>query len=60
MTKQKNKVFHPVERVAEILYRSPKSVRRDIAAGKLKAYRFGKSVRVGDGDLEDYIQAHQI
>jgi excisionase family DNA binding protein len=60
MTKRKNREFHSVKRVAKKLNRSEKSVRRDIGAGKLKAHRFGKSIRISDGDLEDYIHAHQI
>ena len=60
MTEQQNKEFISVKRVAERLHRSEKSIRRDIATGKLKAHRFGKSIRIGDGDLEDYIHAHRL
>ena len=60
MTVPKNRQFHSVKQVAELLQRSQKSVRRDIAAGKLKAHRFGKSIRIGDGDLADYVDAHEI
>ena len=60
MTSRKNTKFHSVKQVAERLNRSQKSVRRDIAAGKLKAHRFGKSIRIGDGDLADYVETHKI
>ena len=60
MTARKNRQFHSVKQVAELLHRSQKSVRRDIATGKLRAHRFGKSIRIGDGDLADYVEAHKI
>ena len=60
MIKQENKEFYSVKRVAEKLHRSEKSIRRDISAGKLRAHRFGKSIRIGDGDLEEYVDAHRI
>jgi excisionase family DNA binding protein len=59
MTKTKNQVFLTVDQVAEMQNRSTKSVRRDINAGKIPHYRFGKSVRIGDADLEEFNESRK-
>lgn len=58
-TKPENRVFHTVDQVAEILGESPKSTRRKLKAGELPYYRFGKSIRIGDGDLRAYCENHR-
>lgn len=41
--------------VAETLQVTPRTVARWIASGALPAYRFGRSVRIADGDFKEFI-----
>jgi excisionase family DNA binding protein len=45
---------YSVEQVASELNLAPRTVRKRIAEGKLRAYRDGRSVRVTEGDLAEY------
>jgi excisionase family DNA binding protein len=47
--------FFTVAAVAEMLCVSPKTVRRRIADGELRAVRFGKMLRVGERSYTTYI-----
>lgn len=46
------KTIYTVEQVAETLSVSPKTVRNQIASGKLKAHRFGRRYYIKAADLE--------
>jgi excisionase family DNA binding protein len=43
-----------VRRVAELLDMSESGVRREIRAGRLKAYRFGKLIKIAEIDFLKY------
>lgn len=49
-------VFHTIPETAKQLKVSPKTVRRWITDGRLKAHRFGKQIRVSDPDLLDFAE----
>ena len=50
-----NLIFYTPEEVAEILKISRQSVYNDISAGKLKAKKIGRRIRISKEDLEAYI-----
>lgn len=52
--------YHRVERIAERLDLSPRSVRRLIDSGKLQAVKIGGSVRVSDDELLRLLLASRI
>jgi excisionase family DNA binding protein len=56
MSRPQNKVFYTVNQVAERIQQSEKAIRRKLKAGILPFHKFGKSIRIGDGDLDEYIQ----
>ena len=60
MPKQRNTKFHTIDEVAGKLGQSSKSVRRKLKAGDIPYYRFGTSIRIGDGDLEAYIEECRV
>jgi excisionase family DNA binding protein len=47
--------FYTVAQVAELLGVSIRSVRRWIAQGDLRAYRFGRQVRISETDLRLFV-----
>ena len=47
--------LHTVPDIAGILKTCPRTVRRIIEAGNLKAVRIGRSIRIRDEDLELYL-----
>lgn len=47
-----------VEEVAECLKLSPRTIRRRIAEGSLDVIRFGRSIRITEADLAEFIRAH--
>jgi excisionase family DNA binding protein len=51
--------FFTVEEAARCLNLSPKHLRRDIKAKKLRVHRFGRAQRISPEDLEDYTRRHR-
>jgi excisionase family DNA binding protein len=51
--------FYSIDEVADLLGVSPRTVRRWIKAGKLRAHRFGH-IRIAHDDLQDFIARHEI
>jgi len=51
--------FYLTEEVAALLRVSPMTIYRNIKAGKLTAYKFGKEWRIRREDLEAFLQAHK-
>ena len=54
------RIFYTVDQVAEILNESTKTIRRRLKAGDIPHYRFGASVRIGDGDLLSYCESCKV
>ena len=52
--------YHRVERIAEKLDLSPRSVRRLIDSGQLQAVKIGGAVRVSDDELLRLLLASRI
>jgi excisionase family DNA binding protein len=48
--------FYTVAQVAEMLAVSTRSIRRWISAGELLAHRFGRQVRISEGDLRAFVE----
>jgi excisionase family DNA binding protein len=48
--------FYTVSQVANLLAVSSRSVRRWIAAGELLAHKFGRQVRISEGDLRAFVE----
>jgi excisionase family DNA binding protein len=48
--------FYTVAAVADLLVVSPRSVRRWIAEGDLRAHRFGRGVRISETDLRAFVE----
>ena len=48
-----------VAAVADRLDVSTKTVRRWIAAGELRIHRLGRSVRIGETDLQKFLEDHR-
>lgn len=46
--------FYSIEEVADLLRVSPRTVRRWIKAGQLRAHRFGRTMRIACEDLRFY------
>ncbi len=59
-THPRSRGFHTLAAVAEILGCSTKTVRRWIEAGKITAYRVGRTYRIADADLEDYLKRCRV
>ena len=51
--------LHTLKHVSERLQRSVRDLHRDIKAGKLAIYSFGRSIRVAEADLQRYLAAHR-
>jgi excisionase family DNA binding protein len=51
--------FFTISEVAERLSVSQRSVFRWIRSGDLKVHRFGALVRIGEGDLRQFLTLHQ-
>jgi excisionase family DNA binding protein len=51
--------FFTISQVARLVDVSVRSVRRWIDNGELKAHRFGRSVRIAESDLNDFINRHR-
>jgi excisionase family DNA binding protein len=52
--------FYLVDEVANSLGYSTRTIRRWINAGKLRAYRFGRTLRIAHDDLQDFLSRHEI
>lgn len=52
--------FYSIDEVADYLGVSHRTIRRWIKDGKLRAHRFGRTVRTSCNDLEDFIARHEI
>ncbi len=52
--------FHTVEQVSNIVQYSPRQIRRWILSGDLPAYRFGRTWRIYDADLREFIERHRM
>jgi excisionase family DNA binding protein len=52
-------VFYSVERAAQQLDVSPKSIRRWIASGDLPVHRFGRSIRIAEADLVAFVKTRR-
>jgi excisionase family DNA binding protein len=48
-----------VEEAAEITQTCTKWIRTQIAAGRLRAHRFGRMVRIAPEDLAAFIRSHR-
>ena len=57
--KPKIKAFWTVQGIAEHLDVSERSVHRWIDSGDLVVCRFGRSVRISDGDLHVFLAQHR-
>lgn len=51
--------FYSVAAVAGMVGMSTDSIRRAIASESLPAYKIGRSVRVRDGDVEEWLEANR-
>lgn len=51
--------FFTISDITNCLGVSSRTVRRWIASGELKAHRFGRSVRIAESDLNDFINRHR-
>lgn len=60
MRRKRNAKFHTVDQVAEVLGESSKSVRRKLKAGDIPYYRFGKAIRIGNGDFDAYCERCRV
>lgn len=49
--------LHKVSDIAKAWDMSERSIRRAIASGKLGCFRIGRSVRVSDQQLNDYLES---
>lgn len=49
-----------VEDVAKLLEVSERTVTREIQAGKLKAFKVGKSLRITNEALQQYIKSQEV
>lgn len=45
-----------VNEVSALLHVEPKTIRREIYRGKLKAFRVGRAVRISRQSIEDYLK----
>jgi excisionase family DNA binding protein len=52
--------FYSIDEVADHLGVSPRTIRRWINAGKLRAHRFGRTLRIANDDLQDFLSRHEI
>lgn len=53
-------IYYTVERVSEMLGLHPKTIRRYIREGKLRANKVGKQYRIGGHDLSLFVEGHGI
>lgn len=53
------KCFYTVSAVASMVGVSGDSIRRAIASEALPAYKIGRSVRIGYGDVEEWLEANR-
>lgn len=51
--------FFTVAETAEMSRVASRTVRRWIASGELVAHRFGRAVRIADGDLRAFLALHR-
>ena len=49
-----------IDETADLLNVSPRTVRRLIDSGALQAHRFGRLVRIADGDIAVLVAANRI
>lgn len=54
------KRYYTVEQVAELLTMHPKTIQRYIREGKLKAKKVGKSWRIYEQDLREYMKGSDV
>ena len=54
------KRYYTVEQVAELLTMHPKTIQRYIREGKLKAKKVGKSWRIYEQDLREYMKSSDV
>jgi excisionase family DNA binding protein len=52
--------FYSIDEVANLLGVSPRTVRRWIKDRKLRAHRFGRTVRIAHDDLQDFLSRHEV
>lgn len=48
-----------VAMVADRLAVSPKTVRRWVEAGELRSHRLGRAVRIGEADLQQFLEENR-
>jgi excisionase family DNA binding protein len=58
-SKPNSKPFWTVPDIAQFLDVSPRTVWRWIDVGDLVPHRFGRSVRIADGDLRAFLAQHR-
>jgi len=58
-SKQREEKFYTIKDTADLLAVSTRTVRRSIDQKKLATHRFGRSVRIADSDLDDFIARHR-
>jgi excisionase family DNA binding protein len=51
--------LHTIDEAAELLNVSPRTVRRLIEAGALRAHRIGRLVRISDEDIAAFLAANR-
>ena len=51
--------LHTIDEIAELLNLSPRTVRRLIEAGALRAHRIGRLVRISDEDIAAFLAANR-
>ena len=51
--------LHTIDETAELLNVSPRTVRRLIEAGALRAHRIGRLVRISDEDIAAFLAANR-
>jgi excisionase family DNA binding protein len=52
--------FLTVRQVAERLHVADNTVRNLINSGRLRAYRFSGAIRVGEADLDAFIESSEV
>jgi excisionase family DNA binding protein len=51
--------LHTIDETAELLNVSPRTVRRLIEAGALRAHRIGRLIRISDEDIAAFLAANR-
>ena len=53
-------LFYTIEEVAQRLNLSTKSIRRWVRSGDLAAHRFGRSLRIAESDLKNFLERRRM